>query len=131
GAVVRRTCARGGKIVTPTFALERAQEVIYELKRLRQQGRIPAVPVFVDSPLTVKLTDVFRLHPECHDAARALLDASHSPFEFAGAARARGPLRRVILVHGEPPAQAALAAALGARGFPTFDIPGSGDRLRL
>jgi metallo-beta-lactamase family protein len=51
--------------------------------------------------------------------------------EFAEAARARGPLRRVILVHGEPPAQAALAAALGARGFPTVDIPGPGDRLRL
>jgi metallo-beta-lactamase family protein len=53
-AAVTRTCARGGKIVIPSFALERAQEVVYELKHLRQAGRIPPVPVFVDSPLTVK-----------------------------------------------------------------------------
>ncbi|MGH7296142.1 MAG: MBL fold metallo-hydrolase, partial [Polyangiaceae bacterium] len=63
--VVQRTFARGGKIVIPSFALERAQEVIYELKLLQQRGRLPRIPVYVDSPLAVKLTDVFRRHPEC------------------------------------------------------------------
>ncbi len=76
---------RGGKIVIPTFALERAQEIIYILKKLGVQKRIPKIPVYVDSPLTVKLTDIFELHPECYD--REFFEALHSresPFEFPG-----------------------------------------------
>ncbi|AKU95383.1 Metallo-beta-lactamase family protein, RNA-specific [Labilithrix luteola] len=83
--VLDRTLRRGGKVVIPSFALERAQEVIYALKRLREEGKIPKVPVYVDSPLTVKITDVFRLHPECYDAeARAAMLGTESPFDFDG-----------------------------------------------
>ena len=235
-AVVTRTCDRGGKIVIPSFALERTQEIVYELKLLKQRNAIPNIPVYVDSPLTVKLTEIFRLHPECYDdAARALLRGQDSPFEFEGlnyisdveeskriaedtrssviisasgmceagrvlhhlratigdsrntvvivgfqaahtlgrrlverrpevrifglpharraevvvlngfsahadqngllefaeAVRRQGPLRRVILVHGEPPAQEALARALFERGFPTVNVPAAGESLRL
>jgi len=234
--VVRRTHARGGKIVIPSFALERAQEVVYELKRLRQEGRVPPMPVYVDSPLTVKLTEVFRLHPECYDQeTRALLHGHDSPFDFEGlryvseledsmaidaddrpciiisasgmceagrvlhhlratvgdsrntivivgfqaqhtlgrrlvegrrdvrifgvphtrraevvtldgfsahadqqgllefaeAVRARGPLRRVVLVHGEPHAQAVLRGEMLARGFSSVDAQAPGARVRL
>lgn len=81
--VVTRTVARGGKVIIPSFALERAQEVIYALKALRRAGAIPKVPVYVDSPLTVKITDVFKLHPECYDAeARAMLRGKDSPFDM-------------------------------------------------
>src|SRR4029079_14434508 len=74
-----------GKLIIPSFALERAQEVIFALKGLRVKGLIPDIPVFVDSPLTVKITDVFKLHPECFDAeTRALLRAHNSPFDFDG-----------------------------------------------
>ena len=235
-AAVTRTHARGGKVIIPSFALERAQEVIYELKRLRLAGRIPAMPVYVDSPLTVKLTEVFKLHPDCYDretfellrggespfdfegleyvsevARSKELDASGEPciiiaasgmceggrvlhhlrlavesekntvlivgfqaqhtlgrrlverrgevrifgvmhqlaaevvvldgfsahadqaglVEFAEAVRRRGKLRQVILVHGEPPAQQALAGLLERRGFPTVRAPGVGERLRV
>ncbi|MGB8329257.1 MAG: MBL fold metallo-hydrolase [Polyangiales bacterium] len=83
--VVRRTVERGGKVIVPSFALERAQEIIYALKHLRAQGRLPEVPVYVDSPLTVKLTDVFRIHPDCFDEeARRLLMEGDSPFDFEG-----------------------------------------------
>ena len=83
--VIERTVARGGKVIVPTFALERAQEVIYALKRLEEQRRLPRIPVYVDSPLTVKLTDVFRIHPECFDQhARDILTACDSPFDFQG-----------------------------------------------
>lgn len=83
--VVNRVVARGGKIVIPSFALERAQEVLYALKQLRDQGRLPAIPVYLDSPLAVKITDVFRLHPECLDEdARALVQGHDSPFDFPG-----------------------------------------------
>lgn len=84
-AVLKRTFDRNGKVIVPSFALERAQEVVYALKRLRKQGRMPPVPVYVDSPLTVKITDVFRRHPDCYDHdTLALLRSDDSPFEFDG-----------------------------------------------
>ncbi len=84
-AVISRTAQRGGRVIIPSFALERAQEVIFSLKKLRAAGRIPPVPVYVDSPLTVNITDVFRLHPDCYDAeARELVQQGQSLFEFSG-----------------------------------------------
>jgi len=81
--VVQRVHRRGGKIVIPSFALERAQEIVFALKALKARGRIPPMPVYVDSPLTVKITDVFKLHPECYDAeTRALIERNQSPFDF-------------------------------------------------
>jgi metallo-beta-lactamase family protein len=84
-AVLNRAYKRGGKTVIPSFALERAQEVILAIKRLRHAGRIPPMPVYVDSPLTIDITQVFRLHPECYDEdARSLLQSGDSPFAFEG-----------------------------------------------
>jgi metallo-beta-lactamase family protein len=83
--VMKRTFDRKGKVVIPSFALERAQEVVYSLKRLKDQGRLPDVPVYVDSPLTVKITEVFRDHPECYDEeAKRMLAGEDSPFDFEG-----------------------------------------------
>jgi metallo-beta-lactamase family protein len=82
-AVVKRTHDRGGKVIIPSFALERAQEVLYALRMLKSQGRFPNMPVYVDSPLTVKITDIFKLHPECFDTeTRQLVASSASPFEL-------------------------------------------------
>ena len=233
---VNRTIRRGGKILIPAFALERAQEVVYALKRLRAAQKVPSVPVYVDSPLTVKLTDIFKMHPECYDkktyaqlvggdppfefdglhyvsdkeeskaiaaqpgpciiiAASGMCEAgrilhhlregiedhrntvlivgfqaqhtlgrrivehqrevkvfgvmrrllaevvvlsgfsAHADqkdlLEFAAAVRSQGKLRQVALVHGEPPAQAALMAKLAEQGFPTVIAPGPGERIRL
>ena len=230
--VLKRVFERGGKIIIPSFALERAQEIIYALKRLRSQGRMPKMPVYVDSPLTVKVTEIFKLHPECYDAdTRTLLQGKDSPFdfeelhyvsdvedskaidaspepaiiisasgmceagrvlhhlrvtmeneknaivivgfqaqhtlgrriverrphvrvfgverdlraevvvlngfsahadqrellEFAEAVRDRGPLRQIVLVHGEPSAQRALRAELDARHFPDIRVPSAGE----
>lgn len=84
-AAITKTLERRGKVIIPSFALERAQELIYSLSRLRATGRLPKVPIYVDSPLTVQLTDVFRLHPECYDLeTRQLLSRRSSPFEFDG-----------------------------------------------
>jgi len=81
--VLERTYKRGGKVVIPSFALERAQEILYAIRALRKQGRMPPMKVYVDSPLTVKITDIFKLHPECYDAeTRALIRANDSPFDF-------------------------------------------------
>ncbi len=80
--VIERTFKRGGKVVIPSFALERAQEIVFALKKMSQRGRLPKVPIYVDSPLTVKITDVFKLHPECYDAETRALLRKDSPFDF-------------------------------------------------
>ncbi len=82
-SLIKRVYDRGGKLIVPSFALERAQEVVYAIKRLRMKKLIPQIPVYVDSPLTVKITDVFKMHPECYDEeTRALIAGRESPFEF-------------------------------------------------
>jgi metallo-beta-lactamase family protein len=83
--VIVRTVARGGKVIIPSFALERAQEIIFSLKNLLRDGRIPKVPVYVDSPLTVKITDIFKLHPECLDQdSYKMLHGENNIFDFDG-----------------------------------------------
>lgn len=235
-AAITRTIARKGKVVIPTFALERSQELVLSLQRLREAGKIPAVPVYLDSPLAVRITDVFRQHPECYDRdLRKVLKSGGVPFEFDGlsyvtspersraidlsnepcvilsasgmcefgrvvhhlkstigsakntivtvgfqaqhtlgrrlverrrkvsifgvprvrhaevvvlnglsahadrdglldfaqAVREQGPLRHVVLVHGEPQAQAALRDELLKRSFTKVDVPERGDTLRV
>jgi metallo-beta-lactamase family protein len=81
--IIKRVYERGGKVIIPSFALERAQEIVYALKGLQEAGRLPKMPVYVDSPLAVKITDVFKLHPECLDEeALELFSGRSSPFEF-------------------------------------------------
>lgn len=82
-SVINDTHERGGKVVIPSFALERAQEVIYALKRLESSGAIPVLPVYVDSPMTVNITEVFRLHTECFDPDfAALMRGAGDPFDL-------------------------------------------------
>ena len=65
--VVNEAVASAGKIVVPAFSVGRTQTIVYLLHRLIDQGRIPEIPVFVDSPLSTNVTEVFRFHPECYD----------------------------------------------------------------
>lgn len=81
--IVRETIARGGKVIIPAFAVGRTQEMLYFLHRHINAGKIPRVPIFVDSPLAIDATDVFRLHLECFDeATHELLLAHQDPFGF-------------------------------------------------
>jgi metallo-beta-lactamase family protein len=65
--IANKTLNRGGKVIIPAFAVGRTQELVYAIHRMMDSGEIPTVPVFVDSPLAVNVTDVFRAHPECFD----------------------------------------------------------------
>ncbi|MFO0848596.1 MAG: MBL fold metallo-hydrolase [Gemmataceae bacterium] len=67
GEVVRRTAARGGKVVVPAFAVGRTQTVVYFLHQLVAAGKLPRLPVYVDSPMAVQATEVFRSHSEAFD----------------------------------------------------------------
>jgi len=84
--VIASTIARGGNVVIPSFALERSQEILYSLRAAIAGGRLPAqLPVFVDSPMAVSATEVYRAHPECYDAEAAALFAHGTDlFGFPG-----------------------------------------------
>lgn len=73
---------RGGKIFIPSFAVGRTQEIVYELHGLARAGKIPQVPIYVDSPLAVNATDVFRLHPEAFDKSEELIGKTTDLFTF-------------------------------------------------
>jgi metallo-beta-lactamase family protein len=83
--VVLETVRRGGKVIIPAFAVGRTQELVYDLHQLLQAGQLPELPVFVDSPLAIDATGVFRQHPECYDEeVEQFLHASgqRDPFGF-------------------------------------------------
>jgi metallo-beta-lactamase family protein len=67
-AIINDTVARGGNIVIPAFAVGRTQTIIYYLYKLLKAGKIPSIPVFIDSPLAINATDIFAHHPEDFDA---------------------------------------------------------------
>lgn len=74
---------RGGKIIIPCFAVERTQQILYVLNQLFEDKRIPEIPVYVDSPLAVNATEIFRLHPECfNEEVNEFLYAKSNPFGF-------------------------------------------------
>jgi metallo-beta-lactamase family protein len=79
-SVINQAFQRGGKILVPAFALERTQELIYLLYLLEKEGRIPKLPVYVDSPLAVNITEIFKLHPECFDKETKALLEKEDPF---------------------------------------------------
>jgi len=83
--IVNSTRKAGGNIVIPTFAVERAQELLYHLSTLLRENRIPKMPVFVDSPMAIRVTDVFEHHPAYFDEEMmALIRRRESPFDFPG-----------------------------------------------
>ncbi|MFL5401858.1 MAG: MBL fold metallo-hydrolase RNA specificity domain-containing protein [Gemmatimonadales bacterium] len=82
GEAVRRIAARGGKILVPAFAVGRAQELIYSFHRLFRAGQIPSIPIYIDSPLAVDVTTVFRMHPEVFDRREELIEATNELFDF-------------------------------------------------
>lgn len=66
--VLKEAISRGGKIIIPAFSVGRTQEIVFSLSKLFDRGTIPVIPIFIDSPLSVKATDIFKLHPECYDS---------------------------------------------------------------
>jgi metallo-beta-lactamase family protein len=102
--VIRATAARGGRILIPAFALGRTQEMIYVLHSLVREGAIPAIPIYVDSPLAIDATTVFEMHPETFDRSEEMVQKVEELFRFEllhytrdveeskALSRARGPM---------------------------------------
>lgn len=102
--VVRDTAARGGRVLIPAFAVGRTQEMIYALHGLVREGAIPAIPIYVDSPLAIDTTTVFEMHPESFDHSEEMVQKAKELFRFEllhytrdveeskALSRARGPM---------------------------------------
>jgi metallo-beta-lactamase family protein len=83
--IINETCQRGGMVLIPAFAVGRTQQIVYALHKLFNKRAIPAVPIYVDSPLATRVTDIFRLHPETYDVdirKFLLQDDDNNPFGF-------------------------------------------------
>ncbi len=82
---VMTCCDHGGKLLIPSFAVGRTQELAYRFNRMFEAGNLPPVDIYIDTPLGVKTTDVYRLHPECYDREmrrQIETDADHDPLGF-------------------------------------------------
>lgn len=83
--VINTTLSKGGNVIIPSFALERAQEILYNLFRAHKMNKIPAVPVYLDSPMAIAVTDVFRKFSRYFDEEmQQLIKQKQSPFDFPG-----------------------------------------------
>lgn len=82
--IVRKAVNKKGKIIIPSFAIERTQELVYYLHLLLDKKKIPPIPIYVDSPMATNATSIFRVHPECYDqdTHAAFLDHHKNPFGF-------------------------------------------------
>ena len=105
--IVNRTCQRGGKIIVPAFAVGRTQQLVLLLHELFDRRRIPRIPIFVDSPLAIEVTKIFRKHAECFDDETCeYLKKGQDPFGFdslhyvpdASASKALNDLRGPFIV---------------------------------
>jgi metallo-beta-lactamase family protein len=75
----------GGNIIVPSFALQRAQEVLYYMNQLLLENKIPDIPVYLDSPMAIRITEVFKQHRELYDREMAqMVSQDRSPFDFPG-----------------------------------------------
>lgn len=101
--VINATVQRRGNVVIPTFAIERAQELLYHLGQLLRQDRIPHLLVFLDSPMAIDVTEVFRRHRDCMDEeALLMLESGEFPCRFPGLqlVRATGESKAINRIKG-------------------------------
>ncbi len=82
--IIYQTCIeQKGKLIIPAFSVGRTQEIVYMIDKLETKGRLPKVPIYVDSPLAINVTEIFQMHPECFDSE--ILDymrKDSNPFGF-------------------------------------------------
>lgn len=83
GELVRVVAARGGKVIIPSFAVGRAQELIYELAQLRDANKIPALTIFVDSPMASRATRLFEKYREILDSDFEVVSKKYDPFDIS------------------------------------------------
>jgi len=101
---INSTIEAGGYLIVPSFAIERSQEVLYYVNELMLEGKIPHIKIFLDSPMAVRVTDVFKDHPEMFDTEMIThLNNHQSPFEFKDLSMVRSTRESKAINDVEPP----------------------------
>ncbi len=116
--VVLETLARGGTLVIPSFAIDRTQVLLYELNQLVEKGAIPKVPVFVDSPMAIKATEVYRRYEGLfNESVRSQIRSGDDPFNFAKLeyTMSQGESRDIERMHGAKIILAGSGMSVGGR----------------
>jgi metallo-beta-lactamase family protein len=81
--LIIKTSKSGGNLIIPAFAIGRTQDLLYHIRTLLLSGSIPRIPVYIDSPMAISVTEIYRNNPDCYDAStREMFEAHESPFEF-------------------------------------------------
>jgi len=115
--VVKATIQRGGNVIIPAFAVGRTQELLYVLHDLFRAGRLPELPIYIDSPLAINVTEVFRMHPECFDAeTRAFFEEHGDVFSFEGVRYTRTPAESMEINRQPGPAIIISASGMAEAG---------------
>lgn len=118
-AAIIDTFNRGGNVIIPTFALERAQELLYFLRAGVEQSKLPnSAQVYLDSPMAVSATEIFKRHPECYDAKTAeMFRNGNDPFQLPGLHFVRDTAGSIAIndIHGGTIIMAGSGMATGGR----------------
>ena len=102
--IVNATVKAGGKVIIPTFAVERAQELIYYISRLVHENRIPDIPVYLDSPMAVDVTKIFRRHRDrFDDETWEYINQGEAPLQFPGLQISRSTAQSKAINAGTEP----------------------------
>jgi len=85
-SIIHKVCVKNqGKLIIPAFSIGRTQEIVYLLNELEGEGKLPKIPIFVDSPLAINATNIYLMHPECFDQeTHDLLEKDPNPLGFKG-----------------------------------------------
>jgi len=116
--VIYETCvASRGKLIIPAFSVGRTQELLYKLHEFYLEGRLPDIPIYVDSPLATSATDIYRLHPECFDdETYELLMTTDDPFGFEHVKFVRDVNESKALNHSLEPSIVISASGMATAG---------------
>jgi metallo-beta-lactamase family protein len=103
-SVIRDTASKNGVLLIPSFAIGRTQEIVWELDRLLEAGRIPELPLYLDSPMAKSASDIYRAHPEAYDEETAqLLRDQHSPLDYPGQHVVQNTHESQAIARAQPP----------------------------
>jgi metallo-beta-lactamase family protein len=102
---ITSACRQGEKVIIPAFAVERTQELLYILAKLHRRGLLPDIPVYLDSPLAIAVTKVFRKHPRCFDEEmRQLIEEGHDPLNVPNLVFTQTPAESMEINRARHPA---------------------------
>lgn len=112
------TCVKNrGKLIIPAFSIGRTQEILYRMNILHNEGALPDIPVYVDSPLAMNATEVFRIHPECmDDEINRILDADENPFGWNNMRYIKNPNQSKALNFSDEPCVIISASGMAEAG---------------